>query len=86
MGYEPLPAYRGKNIFGKELVYYPNVFRYCSLICFRVVHSLRSPHLVKYVYNVDGVLGLYRGFGCSLLSKVVCWYTTTKVDEVGRGL
>lgn len=64
MGYEPLPAYRGTNIFGKELVYYPNVFRY-----------------LKYVYNVDGVLGLYRGFGCSLLSKVVCWYTTTKVDE-----
>jgi hypothetical protein len=28
MGYEPLPAYRGTNLFGKEAVYYPNVFRY----------------------------------------------------------
>ncbi|CAF2429929.1 unnamed protein product [Rotaria sp. Silwood2] len=64
MGYEPLPAYRGRTLFGKEAVYYPNVFRY-----------------LKYVYNVDGFVGLYRGFGCSLLSKVVCWYTTTKVDE-----
>jgi hypothetical protein len=39
-------------------------------------------NLVKYVHSVDGFVGLYRGFGCSLLSKVVCWYTTTKVDEV----
>jgi hypothetical protein len=39
-------------------------------------------NLVKYVYDVDGFVGLYRGFGCSLLSKVVCWYTTTKVDDV----
>ncbi|CAF0999393.1 unnamed protein product [Adineta steineri] len=65
MGYEPLPAYRGKNLFGKETLYYPNVFRY-----------------LQYIYNTDGFLGLYRGFGCSLLSKVVCWYTTTKVDEL----
>jgi len=65
MGYEPLPAYRGTNLFGKEALYYPNVFRY-----------------LKHVYNADGFLGLYRGFGCSLLSKVVCWYTTTKVDEL----
>ncbi|CAF1022580.1 unnamed protein product [Rotaria sordida] len=65
MGYEPLPAYRGKTLFGKEAVFYPNVFRY-----------------LKYVYNADGFVGLYRGFGCSLLSKVVCWYTTTKIDEV----
>ncbi|CAF1074315.1 unnamed protein product [Rotaria sp. Silwood1] len=65
MGYEPLPAYRGKTLFGKEALYHPNVFRY-----------------LKYVYSIDGVVGLYRGFGCSLLSKVVCWYTTTKVDEL----
>ncbi len=38
--------------------------------------------LVQYIYTTDGFLGLYRGFGCSLLSKVVCLYTTTKVDEV----
>ncbi len=31
MGYEPLPAYRGKNLFGKEALYYPNVFRYSTL-------------------------------------------------------
>ena len=40
--------------------------------------------LVQYIYRTDGFLGLYRGFGCSLLGKVVCWYTTTKVDEVNR--
>jgi hypothetical protein len=31
MGYEPLPPYRGKTLFGKETIFYPNVFRYCSL-------------------------------------------------------
>ncbi|CAF3304484.1 unnamed protein product [Rotaria socialis] len=65
MGYEPLPAYRGKTLFGKESLFYPNVFRY-----------------LKYVYNIDGCTGLYRGFGCALLSKMVCWYTTTKVEEL----
>ncbi|CAF2566421.1 unnamed protein product [Rotaria sp. Silwood2] len=65
MGYEPLPAYRGKTLFGKETLFYPNVFRY-----------------LKYVYNIDGVMGLYRGFGCTFLSKMVCWYTTTKVDQI----
>jgi len=65
MGYEPLPAYRGTNLFGKETIYYPNVFRY-----------------LRFVYNSDGLTGLYRGFGCSLMAKVVCWYTTTKVDEL----
>jgi len=28
MGYEPLPAYGGRSLFGKEALYYPNVFRY----------------------------------------------------------
>jgi hypothetical protein len=65
MGYEPLPAYRGRSLFGKEALYYPNVFRY-----------------LQYIYRTDGFLGLYRGFGCSLLSKAVCLYTTTKVDEL----
>ncbi|CAF1063675.1 unnamed protein product [Rotaria sp. Silwood1] len=65
IGYEPLPAYRGKTLFGKETLFYPNVFRY-----------------LKYVYNIDGVMGLYRGFGCTLLSKLVCWYTTTQVDQL----
>ncbi|CAF1010953.1 unnamed protein product [Adineta steineri] len=65
MGYEPLPAARGKTLFGKEAIFYPNVFRY-----------------LKYIYNIDGFTGLYRGFGCSLLSKMVCWYTTTKVDQL----
>ncbi|CAF0964633.1 unnamed protein product [Adineta ricciae] len=37
---------------------------------------------LRHIYNVDGFIGLYRGFGCSLLSKVVCWYTTTKIDEL----
>lgn len=31
LGYEPLPAYRGKTLFGKETLFYPNVFRYCKL-------------------------------------------------------
>ncbi|CAF3301269.1 unnamed protein product [Rotaria socialis] len=65
MGYEPLPAVRGRTLFGKEALYYPHAFRY-----------------LKYVYKIDGFVGLYRGFGCSLLSKAVCWYTTTKVDEI----
>ncbi len=34
MGYEPLPAYRGKTLFGKETLFYPNVFQYRSLIFF----------------------------------------------------
>lgn len=38
--------------------------------------------LVQYIYKQDGFFGLYRGFGCSLFSKVVCLYTTTKIDEV----
>jgi hypothetical protein len=41
-------------------------------------------NLVKYIHNIDGFTGLYRGFGCSLLSKMICWYTTTKVDEVSK--
>lgn len=65
MGYEPIPASRGKTLFGKEALYYPNFFRY-----------------LKYVYDHDGLIGLYRGFGCSLVSKVVYWYTSTKVDEI----
>ncbi|CAF3646874.1 unnamed protein product [Rotaria sordida] len=65
MGYEPLPAYRGKTLFGKEAVFYPNVFQY-----------------LKYIHKIDGFTGLYRGFGYTLLSKVVCWYTTTKVDQL----
>lgn len=32
MGYEPLPAYRGTNLFGKETYYYPNVLRYLKHI------------------------------------------------------
>ncbi|CAF1036522.1 unnamed protein product, partial [Didymodactylos carnosus] len=36
----------------------------------------------RFVYNIDGFTGIYRGFGCSLMAKVVCWYTTTKVDEL----
>ncbi|CAF1620160.1 unnamed protein product, partial [Didymodactylos carnosus] len=35
----------------------------------------------RFIYNIDGITGLYRGFGCSLMAKVVYWYTTTKVDE-----
>jgi hypothetical protein len=81
MGYEPLPAYRGTNLFGKEALYYPNVFRYRKLNFVILINKILL-NLVKYVYKTDGFLGLYRGFGCSLLSKVVCWYTTTKVDEV----
>ncbi|UJR38069.1 hypothetical protein I4U23_030750 [Adineta vaga] len=65
LGYEPLPAYRATSLFGKETLYYPNIFRY-----------------LQFIYKTDGFLGLYRGFGCSLLSKVVSWYTTTKVDEL----
>ncbi|UJR08211.1 hypothetical protein I4U23_012484 [Adineta vaga] len=37
---------------------------------------------LRYIYNIDGFTGLYRGFGCAVLSKMVCWYTTTKVDEL----
>lgn len=37
---------------------------------------------LKFIYNRDGFLGLYRGFGCSLASKMICWYATTKVDEI----
>jgi len=65
MGYEPLPAYRSTSLFGKETLYYPNVFRY-----------------LKYIYKIDGFTGLYRGFGCSFMAKFVCWYTTTKIDEI----
>lgn len=32
MGYEPLPAYRGTNLFGRETLYYPNVARYLKHI------------------------------------------------------
>ena len=39
-------------------------------------------NLVKYIYNIDGLTGLYRGFGCSVLSKMVCWYATTQIDQV----
>lgn len=28
LGYEPLPPFRGKSLFGKEALYYPNVLRY----------------------------------------------------------
>ena len=28
MGYEPIKASPGKTLFGKEVLYYPNVFRY----------------------------------------------------------
>ena len=83
MGYEPFPAYRAKNLLGKEVWYYPNVFRYRSLKLIFLLHvEISRFHLVKFIYNTDGFLGFYRGFGYSLLSKVVCWYTTTKVDEV----
>lgn len=40
LGYEPLPAYRGKTLFGKETLFYPNVFRYCSLIVLKRKDSL----------------------------------------------
>lgn len=28
LGFEPLPSVRGRNIFGKEVLFYPNVLRY----------------------------------------------------------
>lgn len=28
MGYEPLTPFRATNLFGKEMLYYPNAFRY----------------------------------------------------------
>lgn len=37
---------------------------------------------LKFIYHRDGFLGLYRGFGCSLASKMICWYTTTKIDAI----
>lgn len=87
MGYEPLPVYRGKTLFGKEAVFYPNIFRYCSLFLV-VVEELHhsSLDLVKHIHSIDGWTGLYRGFGCALTSKIICWYATTKVDEVSRSL
>ena len=38
--------------------------------------------LVKHIYKKDGFTGLYRGFGCAFLSKMICWYTATKVEQV----
>lgn len=65
LGYEPLPSVRGRNIFGKEVLFYPNVLRY-----------------LQYIFRKEGVLGLYRGFGLTVASKVVNWYATTKADEL----
>ena len=85
MGYEPLPAYRGKNSIRTRNF----ILSQClsiSLVEFSryFSSSKKFSNLVKYIYNIDGYTGLYRGFGCSLLSKMVCWYATTKADEVNR--
>lgn len=37
---------------------------------------------LKHIYNVDGFLGLFRGYGCAVLAKAVAVYTTAKVDEL----
>lgn len=81
-----MAATSGKTIFGKETMFYPNALKYSKFLrfdvatnsMFRCFHS----HPVKYVYQKEGFRGFYRGFGCSVMSTVLCFYTTSKVDEV----
>lgn len=37
---------------------------------------------MKYIYREEGLKGFYRGFGCSIMSTAVCWYTASKVEEL----
>ncbi len=76
--YQPTEA---KVYLAKKLSFIRMFFVIVSFV-FGYLVFFKLFYLVQYVYKADGFTGLYRGFGCSLLSKVVCWYTTTKVDEV----
>lgn len=90
MGYEPLPPVQGRTLFGKEAMFYPNMFKYCTRnsSLFRYCEQILNCNLglcfssVMHIKSVDGFLGLYRGFGCALTAKLVSWYTTTQVEKV----
>lgn len=45
------------------------------------------PNMFQYlmhIKSVDGVIGLYRGFGCALTTKLVSWYTTNQVEKLNE--
>lgn len=66
IGYEPLPPYRAKSLFGfgPTRMYLPGAFTY-----------------VRYIYTVDGFSGLFRGLGCYVASGLAHRYTSGLVQQ-----
>ncbi|KAI0983625.1 hypothetical protein GJ496_002795 [Pomphorhynchus laevis] len=66
LGYEPLPPYKAKSLFGfgSTRMYLPGVFTY-----------------MRYIYIVDGPSGLFRGLGCSIVNGIVMRWTNSFTKE-----
>ena len=77
VGYEPLPPFKSTNFFGNEQYYFPNTFRYRNFIWKDILTKKRrwfwrlKFNLVRYIADVEGFSGLYRGLGMKIISNIV---------------